>query len=232
MSTTRHLVNRRRRIDRLDRPDRPSRHDGRPAEAGPTTSRKPLPRTPTSPPPAARTPGLLSRGEWWTSALLAAVVLLLCLGGYAAVRTRALDERPVRHNTALTDTAATSQVKGVVEAAVRDLFSYRYTDPDHGRTAAEDRLTGAAVGRHAALMKQIRAQGPAQKLVLTTTVTDSGVQVLDGDRARLLVFADQVSTRTGKDGGDTVAAAMFAVDAVRQAGTWRIARIDTFPTKE
>ncbi|MCS0635736.1 hypothetical protein NX801_08675 [Streptomyces sp. LP05-1] len=226
MPTARHLVNRRRRIDRLDgRPvsRSPDATAHRPSARAATPTRSRADRTAAS--PTAKSSG---RGGWWAPGLTAVVVLLAGLGGYACLRTRALDDQPVRHNTALTDTAATSRVKGLVDTAVRDLFSYRYTDPDRTRAAARDRLTGAAVRQYAALMEQVHAQGPAQRLVLTTTVTDSGVEVLDGGRARLLVFADQVSTRTGKDGGDTVAAAMFAVDAVRQGSTWRIAGIDTF----
>ncbi|TXS43514.1 hypothetical protein EAO72_10135 [Streptomyces sp. or43] len=45
---------------------------------------------------------------------------------------------------------------------------------------------------------EANAQAAKQKLVLTTTVTESGVELLDGDRARLIIFADQSNTRTGK----------------------------------
>jgi Mce-associated membrane protein len=47
----------------------------------------------------------------------------------------------------------------------------------------------------------------------------------------VLVFADQCNTATAgsaKSAGSTYAAAMFAVDVVRQDGTWKIAAIDTF----
>ncbi|MDH6125063.1 hypothetical protein P3T39_002010 [Kitasatospora sp. GP82] len=89
--------------------------------------------------------------------------------------------------------------------------------------------------------------GPQQKPVLTTTVTDAGVAVIDGDRARLLIFADQRNTGTADNGkpaadgtgqaktgtdqskADTAyPPAMFAVDAIRQDGAWKIADIDTF----
>jgi Mce-associated membrane protein len=50
--------------------------------------------------------------------------------------------------------------------------------------------------------------------------------MLEGDRARLLVFADQRNTRTsGKQ--TTYAAAMLAVDAVRRDGRWKISNLDT-----
>jgi len=79
------------------------------------------------------------------------------------------------------------------------------------------------------MIAQVRAQAPKQKLVLTTTVTSTGVESITGDRARVLVYADQRNTSTAAgSGGTTYAAAMFAVDAVRQDGTWKIASIDTF----
>ena len=70
-------------------------------------------------------------------------------------------------------------------------------------------------------------ESAGQKLVLTTTVTDSAVEMLDGDRARLLIFADQRNTRTGGKDATTYAAAMLAVDAARRDGIWKIADLDT-----
>jgi Mce-associated membrane protein len=79
------------------------------------------------------------------------------------------------------------------------------------------------------MIAQVKAQAPTQKLVLTTTVTGTGVETLDGDRARVLVFADQSNTSTATtSAGATYAAAMFAVDAVKENGTWKIAALDTF----
>ncbi|CAM5368298.1 hypothetical protein SALBM135S_08535 [Streptomyces alboniger] len=119
-------------------------------------------------------------------------------------------------------------MKGTVGQAVDAVFSYDHTDPGRTDKASRKYLTGKAVGRHREMLEQVRAQGERQKLVLSTTVTHSGVEAVDGDRARVLVFADQSNTSTAKGGSATHAAAMFAVDAVRRGGTWRIADIDTF----
>jgi len=73
----------------------------------------------------------------------------------------------------------------------------------------------------------VRQQGPTQKLILTTTVTDSGVSMLRDGRARMLLFADQRNTRT-TDGKSSYAAAMLTVDAVHAHGRWQIAGINTF----
>ena len=162
------------------------------------------------------------------AALCAATVLLGAFAAWAFTSAASLREDPTRQNTALTDISRTSEVKGQITEAVGAVFSYTYASPGKSDRAARKYLTGKAVQQHQDMLAEVRAQAPKQKLVLTTTVTESGVELLDGDRARLLVFADQSNTRTGKEEETTYAAAMFAVDAVRSEGTWRIAAIDTF----
>lgn len=160
------------------------------------------------------------------------LALLAVLAGAFAVlahtRAESLRAAPALRNAALTDTARTGEVKGAVGQAVDAVFSYDHTDPGRTEKAAAEHLTGEAVGQHKEMLARIRAQGGKQKLVLSTTVTHSGVEVIDGDRARVLVFADQSNTSTAKGGSDTYASAMFAVDVVHRGGTWRIANIDTF----
>jgi Mce-associated membrane protein len=51
--------------------------------------------------------------------------------------------------------------------------------------------------------------------------------MLNGDRARLLVFANQQDTRAGTS-QTSYAGAMFAVTALRHGGRWKIENIDTF----
>lgn len=143
-----------------------------------------------------------------------------------ADEANAVRGRAGAHNVALTDPARTSEVKGQVTDAVNTLFSYDYADPAKTQKAEDTLLTGRATGQYDQMLAQVRVQAPKQKLVLTTTVTDSAVEMLEGDHARLLVFADQRNTRTsGKD--TTYAAAMLAVDASRLHGTWKITNIDT-----
>ena len=163
------------------------------------------------------------------AALGLATVLLGGLAAWFAHEADAVRARPGATNVALTDPARTSEVTGQVTDAVNALFSYDYADTARTDAAAKRLLTGKAVQQYAAMLADVRAQAPAQKLVLTTTVTDTGVETIDGDRAHVLVFADQRNTSTAKAGaGSTYAGAMFAVDAVRQGGTWKIASIDTF----
>ncbi|MFJ6014795.1 hypothetical protein [Streptomyces sp. NPDC092952] len=254
MSTTRHLVNRRRRLatvaaERTAAPERaasPGEPDAAPAVkdapaggsadsegSGETEDSEELEgsegkdagATDERPAKTPRTTGLRDR---LPVVLCALTVLLGAFAAWAFGSAADLRDDPSRQNTALTDIARTSEVKGQISDAVGAVFSYNYAAPERSEEAAAGHLVGKAVQQHKDMLAQVRAQGQKQKLVLTTTVTDSGVELLDGDRARLLIFADQSNTRTGASDETTYAAAMFAVDAVRRGGTWRISSIDTF----
>ncbi|MEV4875115.1 hypothetical protein [Streptomyces cyaneofuscatus] len=241
MSTTRHLVNRRRRL--ATSPSRAAVAPVSDEEAEETTARQDPPESESElehePEPEAVTEREAEPDAVTTSpqrrprprlpALLCALTILLgAFAAWAFTSAASLRDEPARQNTALTDIARTSEVKGRIGEAVGAVFSYDYASPARSDRAAKTHLTGRAVQQHKDMLAEVRAQAPQQKLVLTTTVTASGVEYLDGDRARLLIFADQSNTRTGKDEETTYAAAMFAVDAVRRGDTWRIAAIDTF----
>ncbi|WP_143230522.1 hypothetical protein [Actinosynnema sp. ALI-1.44] len=117
------------------------------------------------------------------------------------------------------DTQAMTEVNGQVKAGLEKIFSFSYDKVDPN--VAKDVLAGSAVGEYDKLIEQVRKDAPAQKLVLATRVTTTGVKSLDGDRAELLVFLDQVATRvdTGKTNGS---AAALSVTAEKQNGAWRI----------
>ncbi|MFF9064471.1 hypothetical protein ACF09E_03830 [Streptomyces sp. NPDC014891] len=171
-------------------------------------------------------------------------VLTLLLGGFAGwafSRAGELRDDPARGNTALTDVARTSEIKGQTGAAVAALFSYDHADTAPFERAGRTLLTGKAVDQHRTLLAGVLAKAAQQKTVITTTVTDSAVERIDGGRARVLVYADQSSVSTagtpakGKAGagaknGDqgVYAGAMFAVDVVRRDGRWLVENIDTF----
>ncbi|MFE2021650.1 hypothetical protein ACFW9O_26770 [Streptomyces sp. NPDC059499] len=247
MSTTRHLVNRRRRLASAvttsapprgrAAPDRPAVGNGPDTDdtaVGPTVPEEETVEDPDAAQESAeedpgtrreRPPRLRIR---LPAVLCAATVLLGAFAAWAFASAGTLRDDPSRQNTALTDISRTSEVKGQITEAVGAVFSYDYASPAKSDRAARTHLVGPAVQQHKDMLAEVRAQAPKQKLVLTTTVTQSGVERLDGDRARLLVFADQSNTRTGKAEETTYAAAMFAVDAVRRGDTWRISAIDTF----
>ncbi|NKI43052.1 hypothetical protein [Streptomyces physcomitrii] len=163
-----------------------SKSGSEPEEPGPEPGK---PAAPTAAAPT-RTPRLL---------LAVLGILTLLLGAFAGLgfsRSAALEDDPAGRNTALTDLARTSEVKGKAGELVGSLFSYDYADPDKAAEAAATLLTGKAVDQHRALLADVRAQAPKQKLVLTTTVTDSAVERIEGDRARVLVYADQAGVST------------------------------------
>lgn len=253
MSTTRHLVNRQRRLatvaadrattapapsspvgdtdhpeladhaDPVDLADDPGDVRGPSGEEDPSAAEDEQP-----PSPGRRTLRLLRLRPTLPAVLCVLTVLLGVFAAWAFTSAATLRDDPSRRNTALTDIARTSEVKGQITEAVGAVFSYDYAATEKADRAAQTYLTGKAVQQHQDMLAEVREQGPKQKLVLTTTVTESAVEQLDGDRARVLVFADQSNTRTGAKEETTYAAAMFAVDAVRTDGHWRIAAIDTF----
>ena len=174
--------------------------------------------------------------------LVVLCALTLLLGGFAGwahAKAGTLRDEPARRNTALTDPARTGEIKGQTAKAVDALFSYDHTDPGALEKAADGLLTGKAVEQHRTLLADVRERADAQKAVITTTVTDSAVERIDGDRARVLVYADQSSVSTAgstkkakgaKDARDegVYAGAMLAVDVVRRDGRWLVSGIDTF----
>ncbi|WP_327267642.1 hypothetical protein OG233_03175 [Streptomyces sp. NBC_01218] len=258
MSTTRHLLNRQRRLATVaaeratpaaatGKDGRPAATDAEPTDPGtdthsaadtadPAADDADLAADDTDPaaddPPAEarrpRRPRFAFPRIGLPALLCVLTVLLGIFAAWAFTSAASLRDDPGRRNSALTDIARTSEVKGQITEAVGAVFSYDYASTEKSDRAAKTYLTGKAVQQHQEMLAGVRKQAPAQKLVLTTTVTESAVERLDGDRARVLVFADQSNTRTGAKEETTYAAAMLAVDAVREDGRWRIAAIDTF----
>lgn len=156
-----------------------------------------------------------------------ATVLLGGFGVWASVAAHDLRGSEAGQNVALTDAAATGAVKRQVTSAVNTIFSYSYTDTAATRRSAQRLLTGQAIRQYDQLFSVVQKDAPAQKLVVTTRVTNAGVEFLSGGRARVLVFANQQDSRAGTKQA-SYAGTMFAVTAVRAGGTWKIENIDTF----
>jgi len=73
----------------------------------------------------------------------------------------------------------------------------------------------------------VKTLAPEQKLVVTVRVVSSGVTSLEGDRATVLLFIDQVTTRTtdNQTGGGI---AMMRVGAQRSDGRWKVDNMEMF----
>ncbi|MEU2429266.1 hypothetical protein ABZ611_07030 [Streptomyces sp. NPDC007861] len=251
MSTTRHLINRQRRLVRTAPAPAPAAEARTRARDRTATDVPPLGSAPDPSAESAESaesfestesfepvdsgdlaaPAAHPRRARVQTLPAALCVLTVLLGGFAAWagnEASALRDDASARNTALTDVARTTEVKGQVADAVNAVFSYNYAATAANDRAVKDRLTGRAVAQHREMLATVRAKAAAQKLVLTTTVTESGVELIDGGRARVLVFADQSNTSTASLGGTTFGAAMFAVDLVRMGDLWLIANIETF----
>jgi Mce-associated membrane protein len=158
----------------------------------------------------------------------AATVVLGAFGIWATVHANDLRSNATAlANNAVTDGPATSAVRREITSAVNTVFSYNYANTAATRHAAQGVLTGPAIRQYNTYFALVARDAPRQKLVVTTRVTNSGVELLTGDRARVLVFANQQDTRAGTH-QTSYAGALFAVSAVRQDGRWKIENINTF----
>ncbi|HLX47724.1 MAG TPA: hypothetical protein VKS82_05290 [Streptosporangiaceae bacterium] len=162
----------------------------------------------------------------WPACLGALAVTLGSLAIWFGVAASSTGNGVDTQNTALTDPAATAQVKQQVDKAFSTIFSYNYADTAKTLQAAKTLLTGKAAGQYESLFKLVQQQAPKEKLVLTTTVISSGVETLTGNTARVLIFANERDTSASHQTTD--AGAMLAINALRVNGQWKIASIDTY----
>ena len=155
-------------------------------------------------------------------ALLVVAVLLGGLGTFFLVKSRS-----VSYDAALVDSATTSAVNGQVREAVEKSFSYNFADVETTEKAARELLTGKALCQYNAVFGPVKQVAPQQKLVVTVRVVSSAVSSLKDGRATVLVFADQVTTRTtdNQSGGGT---AMLRVSAIDDGGRWKIDNMEMF----
>jgi Mce-associated membrane protein len=170
-------------------------------------------------------------GRQATRLVLALVTVVLGgFGIWAAVTGHNLRTAAASANAALVNQAATGAVEHDITGAVNTIFSYSYADTARTRAAAQELLAGHAIRQYNQLFALVQRQAPKEKLIVTTRVTNVGVELLTGGRvprARLLVFANQQDTRAGT-GQTSYGGAMFAVTAISEHGAWKIENIGTF----
>jgi Mce-associated membrane protein len=160
-------------------------------------------------------------------AIILTVVAVVLAGAAVFFRGKVNDLTSGDSNTALTDSATTSQIKGQLTTAIKQTFSYNYTDLDSTEKAVKENLSGRALCEYNLLFGEVKQYAPQQKIVLDTTVRELGVTRVDGDRAEALVYIDQLSTRA--DVNKTVAVGgQFGVRAQRVGDHWKITEFDMF----
>ncbi len=154
--------------------------------------------------------------------LVLVAAVLAGLGSWFQTRSR-----DVRLNEALVDTGGTTEVSGQAREAVERAFSYNFADVAATESAANELLVGKAKCQYNAIFGPVKTLAPEQKLVVTVRVVSSGVTSLEGDRATVLLFIDQVTTRTtdNQTGGGI---AMMRVGAQRSDGRWKVDNMEMF----
>lgn len=166
-----------------------------------------------------------ARRPGWTSVPVLGMLALAVIAAVAGVVLLVGSERSSDDsNTAVIDTRTTAEVIGQVDTALQHILSYQYTDPGATQAAANQVLVGAAKQQFHTLFTALQQKAPGQQLTLSAKVVRSGVSVLDGNRATLLVFLDQTSTRAS-DGTSATSAAQIHIQAVEQGGVWKISEL-------
>ncbi len=159
----------------------------------------------------------------------ALVVVGLLLAATAVLfKIQADDVSSSTDNTALLDVAKTAQVKDQVAKATEALFSYDYNNIAKTETAAGDLLVNDEVrAKYNLLMGEVKRLAPQQKMVVTCKVTRSAVIRLEGDRADVMVFVDQSSTRADTN-KTTAGSAQLHLNAELQGDKWKITAMNTY----
>lgn len=132
--------------------------------------------------------------------LVIAVVVLTGAAVFFAVDGARLHGTPAARNTALVDREATTAVIAQLSAAVKTAYSYDHARLDENERDARAGMTPAMADQFTKLFAQVRQFAPQQKAVVTATIAVAGVQSIEGDRAQMVVFVDQLATRVGADG--------------------------------
>ncbi|OKI38960.1 hypothetical protein A6A25_01795 [Saccharothrix sp. CB00851] len=173
-------------------------------------------------PDRARSTRPATSGPVLPIALVVLAGLLVGLGVWFQHR-----EDGIRYNQALVDSAGTTEVAGQTREAVEKAFSYNFADVSATEKAANELLVGKAQCQYNAIFDPVRKLAPEQKLVVTVKAVSSGVTSLEGDRATVLLFLDQVTTRTtdNQSGGGI---AMMRVGAHKVDGRWKVDNMEMF----
>lgn len=149
---------------------------------------------------------------------------LFVVAGVLTWQTRDLNRDPALDNRAQLEQTTETGVVTVVSRGLVQVLSYDHTQPEATRAFADLVLDGQAREQYDTLFASLAERAPDQELVLSAAVQVAGIQELTRDRAELLVFLDQRSTRAG-DEEASVSAAQLSVTAERRDRTWVITEL-------
>ncbi|HEY4456686.1 MAG TPA: hypothetical protein VGN81_20410 [Pseudonocardiaceae bacterium] len=161
--------------------------------------------------------------------LAVAAVLLACVGAFCGLMWHNTVDNATTSNTAYVDTGTTAKVVSDVVNAMQRVLTYTYANPNQTAQDAQNLLTGSAQCQFNELYKTVRAEAPAQKITVTASIDtkNSGVEMIQGDQARLLLMVYQESTR-GSNGQQATSEGVLEVGAILQGDTWKVDNISTF----
>lgn len=179
--------------------------------AAPRARRLPLPSAPAT-----------GKG---TTALLAVTVLLTAAAVFFGYQWYSTQFTGSAANSALTDVGATAEVSQQVGDAVTKIYSFDHARLQQAEDDAAAVITPAFRPEFDRIFGSVRELAPQQQAVVTATIPKSAVASIEGDRATVYVFVDQVIRRQA-DGGapqEGTAAARLRVDAEFLDGRWKVA---------
>ncbi|WP_298179038.1 hypothetical protein [Saccharomonospora sp.] len=175
--------------------------------------------------PRSEAPGRRA-GYSLLAALVAATLVLAGLAVFFKLRHSEASE--LTANAALVDVATTAEVEQAMSEAAERLFSIDYNDMAKTEQAAEQLLGNEEVrSTYDTLMGEYRDQASEQKIVVTTTAVRSAVVLLDGDRARVMVYVDQTATRAGDEQTVGGPAAMWFETELKD-GAWKVVNMNVY----
>ncbi|MFP5069791.1 hypothetical protein ACLFMI_09000 [Pseudonocardia nantongensis] len=160
-----------------------------------------------------------------TAALLAVTVLLTAAAVFFGVSWYRAEFTGASANAALTDVGATAQINEQIGEAVTKVYSFDHTRLEQAEADARAVITPAFAPEFERIFGSVRELAPQQQAVVTATIPKSAVQSVQGDRASVYLFVNQVIRRQA-DGGapqEGSAAARLRVEAEYLDGRWKIA---------
>lgn len=170
-------------------------------------------------------PVLVTRRRPAVVAVLLALALVCAVAGTIFVlRAHTLRGEANGTDRAVIDAKLTSQVVGQVSTGLAQVLSYDYAHPQVAQAAARKWLAGDAPAQYKVLFTQLQQLAGGQKLTLVAKVVSAGVTSLSSNRAQLLVFVDQQSTRAS-DGRSSVSAAQVQIGASKRGDLWQITEL-------
>ncbi|MER5670246.1 MULTISPECIES: nuclear transport factor 2 family protein [Pseudonocardia] len=184
--------------------------DGAPAEADGAPRRRSVLSAPTT----RRATGLL----------LAVTVLLVAAAAFFGAEWYRTTFTGSASNTALTDVGTTAQVSEQVGEAITKVYSFDYARLQQAEDDARGVITPGFQPEFDKIFGSVKDLAPQQKAVVTATIPKLAVASIDGDRATVYAFVNQVIRRQA-DGGapqEGAAAARLRVDAQFVDGRWKI----------